>query len=164
MGLQNILNIEPGSIIWTIVSFLIVVWLVGKFGWKPLLKGLKSREESIRHDLDTAKSEREKAAGLLKDYEQAIAGARKESAEIIQQAQDESAKLRDKAEAETKEMTLKMIEKARKDIERESEAAKADLNRHVAELTARATSRLLGRTIDAKDHARLIEDALRENA
>ena len=164
MGLQNILNIEPGSILWTIVSFLIVVWIVGKFGWKPLISGLKSREESIRHDLDTAKAEREKAAGLLADYEQAIAGARKEATEIIQKAQDESNRLRDQSERETKETTLKMIEKARVDIERESEAAKADLSKHVAQLTARATSRLLGRTIDEKDHARLIEEALREDA
>jgi F-type H+-transporting ATPase subunit b len=164
MGLQNILNLEPGSIIWTIVSFLIMVWLIGKFGWKPLMTGLKNREDSIRNDLDTAKSEREKAAGLLQDYEQAIAGARKESADIIQQAQAMSSKLREQAEAETKEATLKLIEKARHDIERESASAKADLNKHVAELTARATSRLLGRTIDAKDHARLIEDALRDDA
>jgi F-type H+-transporting ATPase subunit b len=164
MGLQNILNIEPGSILWTIVSFLIVVWLVGKFGWKPLLKGLKSREDSIRHDLDSAKSEREKAAGLLHDYEHAIAGARKEAADIIQKAQEESNRLRDQSAAETKDITLKMIEKARVDIARESDAAKADLSKHVAELTARATSRLLGRTIDAKDHARLIDEALKEDA
>ena len=163
MGLQNILNLEPGSIIWTIISFLIMVWLVGKFGWKPLMTGLKNREESIRNDLDTAKAEREKAAGLLQDYKQAIAGARKESAEIIQQAQEDTNKLREQAEAETKEATLKMIEKARHEIQRESVAAKADLNKHVAELTARATSRLLGRTIDAKDHARLIEEALRDD-
>ena len=164
MGLQNILNIEPGSILWTIISFLIVVWLLGKFGWKPLLSGLKAREDSIRNDLETAKSEREKAAGLLKDYEQAIAGARKEAAEIIQTAQDEANKLREQSEAETKETTLKMIEKARHDIERDRDAAKAELNTHVAQLTARATSRLLGRTIDAGDHARLIDEAMREDA
>lgn len=164
MGLQNILNLEPGSIIWTIVSFLIVVWLLGKFGWKPLLSGLKSREESIRNDLETAKAEREKAAGLLKDYEAAIAGARKESADIIQQAQDEANKLREKGEAETRDSTQKMIAQAKTDIERERDIAKAELNTHVAELTALATSRLLGRTIDAKDHARLIEEALREDA
>jgi F-type H+-transporting ATPase subunit b len=164
MGLQNILNIEPGSILWTIISFLIVVWLVGKFGWKPLLKGLKSREDSIRHDLDSAKSEREKAAGLLADYEQAIAGARKEAADIIHSAQEESNRLRDQSASETKDITLKMIEKARVEISRESDAAKADLSKHVAELTARATSRLLGRTIDAKDHARLIDEALKEDA
>ncbi|MBU0691191.1 F0F1 ATP synthase subunit B [bacterium] len=164
MGLQNILNIEPGSIIWTIVSFLIVVWLVGKFGWKPLIQGLKSREDSIRHNLETAKAEREKAAGLLADYEQAIAGARKEATDIIQKAQDEANRQREQSERETKETTLKMIERARVDIERESDAAKTELSKHVAQLTARATSRLLGRAIDAKDHARLIDEALREDA
>lgn len=164
MGLQNILNIEPGSILWTIVSFLIVVWLVGKFGWKPLIQGLKSREDSIRHDLETARTEREKAAGLLADYEQAIAGARKEATDIINKAQEEANRLREHGERETKETTLKMIEKARLDIERESDTAKAELSKHVAQLTARATSRLLGRMIDEKDHARLIDEALKEDA
>jgi len=163
MGLQNILNIEPGSILWTIVSFLIVVWLIGKFGWKPLLKGLKSREDSIRGDLEQAKSEREQAAKLLEDYKQTMAGARKEAAEVIQMAQDEAGKVREQGEAETRASTQQMIEKARLDIARESDAAKADLNRYVAELTARAASKLLGRTISAKDHEQLILDALKED-
>ena len=86
--MDQILNIEPGSVLWTIITFLAIVWLVGKFGWKPILSGLKSREESIRNDLETAKSEREKAMALLKEYEASIAGAKKDAAEIIQKAQD----------------------------------------------------------------------------
>ena len=56
MGLQDILKIEPGSVIWTIITFLLIVWLIGKFGWKPILSGLKSREDAIRNDLETAKT------------------------------------------------------------------------------------------------------------
>ncbi|MCB1059221.1 MAG: F0F1 ATP synthase subunit B [Calditrichaeota bacterium] len=163
MGLQNILNIEPGSIIWTIVTFLIVVWLVGKFGWKPIIKGLTDRENSIRTDLETAKAEREKAGALLADYKQAMANAKKEAADIIQKAQDSADKHRAEAEAEAKQQGQKLIEKARVDIERESDAAKAELSRHVAELTAKATSRLLGRVIDDKEHERLIMEALKED-
>ncbi len=163
MGLQNILNLEPGSVIWTIITFLIVVWLVGKFGWKPLIKGLTDRESSIRNDLETAKAEREKAGAMLADYKQAMANAKKEAAEVIHAAQEHAEKHRAEAEALAKEQGHKLLEKARLDIERESEAAKADLTRHVAELTARATSRLLGRVIDDKEHEKLIMDALKED-
>ncbi|MCL4304858.1 F0F1 ATP synthase subunit B [bacterium] len=163
MGLQNILNIEPGSVIWTIITFLIVVWLFGKYAWKPIIKGLQDRESSIRNDLETAKAEREKAGALLDDYKKAMANAKKEAAEIIQHAQDHAAKLRSEAEVEAKEQSHKLIERARADIARESEGAKAELSRHVAELTARATSRLLGRVIDDKEHEKLIMDALKED-
>ncbi|MCB9366120.1 MAG: F0F1 ATP synthase subunit B [Calditrichaeota bacterium] len=163
MGLQNILNIEPGSILWTIVTFLIVVWLFGKFAWKPIIKGLQDREASIRNDLETAKTEREKAGALLDDYKKAMANAKKESAEIIQQAQDHASKLRNEAEADAKDQAHRLLDKARQDIARESDAAKAELSRHVAELTARATSRLLGRVIDDKEHEKLIMDALKED-
>jgi len=163
MGLQNILNIEPGSILWTIITFLIVVWIVGKFGWKPIIKGLKDREESIKNDLDTAKSEREKAGAMLADYKQAMANAKKEAADIIQKAQDQASKHLADAEVAAKEQSHKLVEKARLDIERESDMAKADLSRHVAELTAKATSRLLGRVIDDKEHEKLIAEALKED-
>lgn len=163
MGLQNILNIEPGSILWTIITFLIVVWIVGKFGWKPIIKGLTDRENSIRNDLETAKAEREKAGALLADYQQAMANAKKEAAEIIQKAQDQAERHRAEMEVLAKEQGQKLLEKARVDIERESESAKADLARHVAGLTAKATSRLLGRVIDDKEHEKLIMEALKED-
>lgn len=163
MGLQNILNIEPGSILWTIITFLIVVWIVGKFGWKPIIKGLKDRESSIRNDLDTAKAEREKAGAMLADYKQAMANAKKEASDIILQAQDHAAKLHAQAEMDAKETAHKLLVKAREDIERESDLAKADISKYVAELTARATSRLLGRVIDDKEHEKLILDAMKED-
>jgi F-type H+-transporting ATPase subunit b len=163
MGLQNILNLDPGSILWTIITFLIVVFLIGKFGWKPIIQGLKDREDSIRKDLDTAKAEREKAGALLDDYKKAMANAKKEAADLLQQAQDDAVRMRAQAETDAREAGHKIIEKAKVDIERESDAAKAELSRHVAELTAKATSRLLGRVIDDKEHEKLILDALKED-
>jgi F-type H+-transporting ATPase subunit b len=162
--MENLLHIEPGSVIWTIVTFLVIVWLVGKYGWKPILSALKTREESIRNDLETAKSEREKSTALLKEYEASISGAKKEAAEIIQKAQDAAGRIKEHGIAETKETTLKMIERAKAEIDRESDAAKADLKKYVADLTVMATSKLLNKTIDARQHEQLILDALKEDA
>jgi F-type H+-transporting ATPase subunit b len=161
--MDQILNIEPGSVLWTIITFLVIVWLVGKFGWKPILSGLKSREDSIRNDLETAKSEREKAMALLKEYEASIAGAKKDAADIIQKAQESAAQIKEQGVLETKETTLKMIERAKSEIDRETEAARGELKEYVAELTARATSKLLNKTIDAKQHEELIRDAMKED-
>lgn len=163
MGLERIVSIEPGSVLWTIVTFLIVVWLIAKLGWKPLLSGLRTREESIRKDLETAKTEREEAAQLLSKYQETISDAKKEAADIIQGARDSAVKIREEGMEQTRRDSEKMISRAKTEIERESQAAKKELQMHVADLTAKAASRLLGRTIDAKEHEQLILEALRED-
>jgi F-type H+-transporting ATPase subunit b len=163
MGLQHVLSLEPGSILWTIITFLAVAWLIAKFGWKPILSSLKTREDSIRRDLETAKSEREKSAALLTEYQAAMANAKKESAEIIQKAQESANQIIETARQESKDVSAKMVERARAEIERESDSAKADLRKYVAELSARAASRLIGKAVDPAQHEQLILDALKED-
>ena len=162
MGLQHVLSIEPGSVLWTIVTFVVVAFLIGRYGWKPILSGLKSREDSIRRDLETAKAEREKSAALLADYQATVAGAKKEAAQILQKAQDSAARIIEEARAAGKEESQKMIERARGEIERESDGARGELRQYVAELTARAASRLLGKVVSPQEHEQIILDALKE--
>jgi F-type H+-transporting ATPase subunit b len=163
MGLQNVLSLEPGSVLWTIITFLIIVWLIGKFGWKPILSGLKAREDSIRQDLETAKSEREKSEEMLQQYQAAMAGAKKESAEIIQRAQESATGVIEEARAKSREDSQREVERAKAEIERLSESAKLELRKHVADLTAQATTRLIGKVVDPKQHEQLILDALKED-
>jgi F-type H+-transporting ATPase subunit b len=162
MGLQQVLNIEPGSILWTIITFLIIVWVIGKFGWKPILSGLKEREDTIRTDLETAKAERDKATAVLAEYQSALTGIKKEAAEIIQKAQESASQIMDEAREQSREQSRKEIERARAEIERETDAAKAELRKQVAGLTAQVTGKLVGSVLDAKQHEKLILDALKE--
>jgi len=164
VGLQDILKIEPGSVLWTIITFLLIVWLIGKYGWKPILSGLKSREDTIRKDLETAKAEREKAARLLADYQSSITGAKREAAEIIQKAQESSVAMIDEARAKSREEAQRERDRAQAEINRATEASKTELRKYVTDLTARATSKILGRSIDAREHEKLIMDAIREEA
>jgi F-type H+-transporting ATPase subunit b len=162
MGLQNVLSIAPGSVLWTIITFIVVAFLIGRFGWKPILAGLKAREESIKRDLETAKAEREKSAQLLSEYQSSISGAKKEAADIIQKAQDSASQILESARAESKDQAAKMIERAKTEIERDTDHARSELRQYVAELAAGAASRLIGKTVNAKEHEQLIMDALKE--
>jgi F-type H+-transporting ATPase subunit b len=163
MGLQHVLSLEPGSILWTIITFLAVAFVIGRYGWKPILSGLKSREDSIRRDLETAKSEREKAAVLLVEHQTMMAGAKKDANDIVQKAQESANRLVEEARSDAKEEAQKIIDRARGEIERESDSARTELRKYVADLTARATSRLIGKTVNAQDHEKLIFDALKED-
>jgi len=162
MGLQHVLSLEPGSILWTIITFLIIVWVIAKFGWKPILSGLKAREDTIRTDLDTAKAEREKATAALAEYQTALTGIKKEAAEIVQKAQESASQIVEEAREQSREQSRKEIERAKAEIERETEAAKTALRTQVADLTAQATAKVLGQVVDLKQHEKLIMDALRE--
>lgn len=163
-GLADVVSPKPGSVLWTIITFLIIVWLMSKYGWKPILAGLKAREETIRKDLDTARAEREKSNAMLADYHTSLAGAKKEAADIIQKAQEAANQISEQEKIKAKELADRMVERATAEIERERDAARSDLRQYVAELTARATTRLIGKTVDPKDHERLILDALKEDA
>ncbi|MBM3324490.1 MAG: F0F1 ATP synthase subunit B [Calditrichaeota bacterium] len=164
MGLQNIIRLDPGSIVWTILTFLVLLWILSKFAWKPILKGLSDREAAIKGDLDTARREREESGRLLKEYQEQLAGAKKEAARIIQDAQEASAHVKEEGAAQTKAMTQQMLERAKAEIAREEESARKRLREHVADLTAQATSKLLGRVITREDHERLIRESLEETS
>ncbi len=162
MELRHILDLAPGSILWTIITFLIIVWVIGKFGWKPILSGLKAREDAIRTDLDTAKAERDKASAVLAEYQTALTGIKKEAAEIIQNAQESAAHIVEDAREQSRVQSGKDIERAKAEIERETEAARIALRAQVADLTAQATAKLIGTVVDLKHHEKLIMDALKE--
>ncbi|MFH1011679.1 MAG: F0F1 ATP synthase subunit B [bacterium] len=162
MGLQNIIRLDPGSIVWTILTFLVLLWILSKFAWKPILKGLSDREAAIKGDLETARREREESGRVLREYQDSIAGAKKEAARIIQDAQEASAHIKEEGATQTKAMTHQMLERAKAEIVREEESARKRLREHVADLTAQATSRLLGRVITREDHERLIRESLEE--
>jgi F-type H+-transporting ATPase subunit b len=163
MGLQHVLSLEPGSVLWTIITFLVVAFLIGKFGWKPILSGLKAREDTIRRDLDTAKAEREKAAAVLAEYQQTVAGAKKEAADIVQRAQESATQIVEASREESREQATKIIERAKAEIERDTEQARAELRTYVAGLAANAASRLIGKTVDPREHEQLILDALKDD-
>jgi F-type H+-transporting ATPase subunit b len=164
MGLQNIIRLDPGSILWTIILFLVLLWVLSKFAWKPILKALADREASIKGDIETARREREESSQLLRKYEATVAGAKKEATRIIQEAQEAASQVRAEEILQTKAAAQQMLERAKSEITREEESARKRLREDVADLTAKATSKLLGRVITREDHEKLIRDSLEETA
>jgi F-type H+-transporting ATPase subunit b len=148
--------------LWTIILFLVLLLFLSKFAWKPILKALTDREASIKGDLETARREREESDRLLQEYKMTMAGAKKEAAQIITQAQEAAAKVREEEMSQTKVAAQQLLERAKSEIGREEEAARKRLRETVADLTAQATSKLLGRVISREDHEKLIQDSLKE--
>jgi F-type H+-transporting ATPase subunit b len=134
---------NPGTLFWMVIIFGIVLFILGKFAWKPILKMLKDREESIANALASADKAREEVAGLKADNEKIMREARHEKEEILKEARE----IKDKIVAEAKEKAIleaqKSVEQARLQIESEKMAAINEIKKQVAELSVKIAEKLI---------------------
>jgi F-type H+-transporting ATPase subunit b len=134
---------NPGTLFWMVIIFGIVLFILRKFAWKPILKMLKDREESIANALASADKAREEVAGLKADNEKIMREARHEKEEILKEARE----IKDKIVAEAKEKATleaqKSIEQARLQIESEKMAAITEIKKQVAELSVKIAEKLI---------------------
>jgi len=153
---------DVGNALWTLVIFVAVVLVLGKFAWGPLLKGLQARESFIRQSLEDAKREREEAEARLAEYSEKLNVARAEAMAIVEASRQDAEVVKRKVLDEAQVEAKQTLERARREIELAAETAKKELYALGAALATAAASKVLGREIKAADHERLIAEAIRE--
>ena len=149
-----------GNAVWTLVVFALVVFVLGKFAWGPILAGLTEREKFIRQSLEEARHDRKQAEARLKQYTDQLNAARNEATAIVEEARRDADAVRRRIEAEGREEAQKMLERARREIGLAKEGAVLELYEVSAKVTTEIVSRILQREINAQDHERLIRDSL----
>ncbi len=160
---MNLVTPDFGLIFWQTITFLIVLFLLGKFAWKPITDGLKERENTIAEALDTAKKTKEEMAKLKAENERILADARQERDKILKEAQSSAntimAEAKDKANAEG----LRLIESARAAINSEKQAAIAEVKNKAAELSIDIAEKLLRRELsDNNLQKELVNEYIKE--
>ena len=149
--LNPLLSPSYGLIVWTLLAFLIVLYLLKKFAWKPILKSLQEREDSIQNALDTAKKAREEMASLKSDHEKIVAQAKTDRDAILKEARE----IKDKMIAEAKGLASKegerIISSARESIQNEKMAAITELKNQVAHLSIEIAEKILKQELSEKD-------------
>ncbi|MFY9151738.1 MAG: F0F1 ATP synthase subunit B [Prolixibacteraceae bacterium] len=154
---------DYGTIFWMLIIFGIVLFILKKFAWGPILKALKDRENSISDALNSAEKARKEVAGLKASNDQIIAEARKEKDQILKEARD----IKDKIVAEAKNQAnieaQKSIENAKQQIESEKAAAINDIKKQVAELSVMIAETVIRKELEKpKDQEKLVEDLLKD--
>lgn len=134
---------DTGLLFWMILSFSITFWLLAKFAWKPIMKSLKNREETIDNSLKAAKQAKVEMEKLQEDNKKIIIEARSERDGMLQEAKEIRDKMIRKAEQEAKERADKIIEEARLQIESEKQNALKDIKSKVAELSIDISEKIL---------------------
>ena len=108
-GESNLFAGDVGNVVWTVVIFGLVVLVLGKFAWGPLLDGLQQREQFIRDSLDKAKHDREQAEDRLKEYTEQLQSARAEASQIVDEGRRDAEVVKSRIEAEAQAETGKMV-------------------------------------------------------
>lgn len=161
-GESNIFAGDFGNVLWTLVVFGLVVFVLGKFAWGPLLGVLEEREKLIRSSLEQARDDRKAAEARLKEYEQRLVDARSEATALVEEGRRDAEVLRARVEKEAREEADKTVERARREIELAREAAIRELFDVTGALATNIAGKVVGRELKAEDHKRLIEEAIGE--
>jgi len=154
---------DYGTIFWMLIIFGIVLFILKKFAWVPILKALKDREKSISDALNSAEKARKDVAGLKASNDQIIIEARKEKDLILKEARDIKDKIIAEAKIQANAETQKGIENARQQIIAEKTAAINDIKEQVAELSVRIAEIVIKKQLDnPNDQKMLVEDQLKD--
>lgn len=150
----SLFGINLGLSFWTVVVFLILLFLLSRFAWGPILDQVNQRESRIQGALDEAAAGQAEAQRLLDEHKRQLADARRQAQEIVAEGRAAGEKVRREIEEKAREEGQGLLERARREIEREKEAALAELRKESVELAMAAAGRLM--------HERLDQDRDRE--
>lgn len=155
-----LLNIEPGLIIWTIITFICLLVILRKVAWGPILAALEQREHTIRSSIDEAQRARQEATQLLAQHQQMLAEANREVARLLEQGREEAERLRASMTEQARAEAQRLTEVARREITRERQLAMQELKNTAAELALVAAGRLLNTAMTGEDHRRVVTEFL----
>jgi F-type H+-transporting ATPase subunit b len=156
------LQLEPGMMIWTWLTFLFLFLVLAKVAWKPLLKMVNQREKTIADSLKKADDARTEGEKFLEEQQKLLAGAQEEIQKMLKENREMAEKIKSEIVDRAREEARKLHERAKADIERESEAAILELKKQVADLAIQAASFLIQEKLDAQKHRSLIDNYLND--
>jgi F-type H+-transporting ATPase subunit b len=148
--------------IWTIVVFVVLLLVLRRFAWKPMLEGLKSRESRVRDALDEAHLAREAAHKLREQLQAEIASIHDKLRELMDEARRDSQHARDRMVAEGKADIQAERDRARRELDMAREQAVQELWGEAARLVTLVSASVIGRSLNADDHRRLVDEAVTE--
>jgi len=140
-----------GLVFWTTLSFLTVLFLLGKFAWNPIVKSIKDREESIQKALDAAKLAKEEMRSLQKSNEALLQQAREERDQLMKQARETKEQMISEAKQKARETADKMLADAREEIRNEKTKAMNELKNQVAGIAFEIAEKVLAEKLADKD-------------
>ena len=156
------LEINPGLILWTILTFIILLVVLRGLAWKPLVQALTAREERIRGALEQSEAARQEARRLLDENKRQLALAEVQSQRIIKEGREMGERIKAEVVEKAHASSRHMIEQAKDEIRREKDAALTQLRTEVADLAILAAGKLLDANLDTPKQRQLVDATIKE--
>jgi F-type H+-transporting ATPase subunit b len=155
-------DINPGLVVWTIITFVAVLFILRKSAWKSLLGALTAREEKIRSSLEQAERAQQDAARLLEENRKQLSRAEEQSQRIIREGRDLGERLKAEILEKANTGAQQIVDQAKDEIAREKEKALHQLRAEVADLAIGAAGKILDANLDPAKQQQLIDAAIKE--
>ena len=153
---------DPGLFIWTIITFLGLLWALKKIAWGPLLQALETRQSAIRKSLDDAQQAKQDPERLNAESAQIIARARVDADAIITQSRADGERLREEIRQKARGEADLIVKNAERQIQLETSRALEQIRHEAVELSVMIASKIIQRNLTKEDNERLIDDALKQ--
>lgn len=152
--------VDPGLAIWTITTFLVLLFALKKFAWGPLLAMLEERRASIEKSVEDAKRATAELQQVQEESARLLAEARSEAAGIVTRSRADADRFREEMRGKAQEDAAAIVKNAEKEIQLETARAVAQIRTEAVDLSVAIASKLLRRNISAQDNETLIQDAI----
>jgi F-type H+-transporting ATPase subunit b len=156
----NLLEPHGGLMFWTLLIFVVLLFVLSKFAFKPILAAVEAREKALEDAIEGAKRDRDAAAQLLAQQQAALDASRGEAQKYIADARGVAEKMRADLLEQTRKEQADLLERARRDIEGERDKAIAQLRREAVELAILGASKVIEENLDSDKNRKLVESYL----
>ena len=157
------MDLHPGLMLWTIISFVLFFFLLQKFAWGPIIQALDAREKGIKDNIQAAEAARIEAEKSLEEYKKQLTESQAEAQKMIADARRDAERVREDLLIKSKAEAEDQISRARKQIELEGQEAVNRIRSEIADLVIYSARKVIGKSLDAEDHRQLMLDSLKEN-
>jgi F-type H+-transporting ATPase subunit b len=151
-----------GLMIWTLLAFLVAMFILRKYAWPAITEALDKRQRAIEESIEVSERTRREAQELLQEYRERLREARAQADEIVARARKAGETHEREALEKAKAQREELLAQTRRDIEAETRRAIQEIRNEVADLTVLATEKVTRKALDERDQKRLVEEALRE--
>jgi len=161
-GTPNVFSGDLGNLIWTLAIFFVLLIVLGRFAWKPILAALQNREKFITESIAGAKRERMESERLMREYTDKVNKAREEATALVEEGRRDAESLRRKIHEDAKREAAEMLVRAQGEIKIAKDTAVATLYQQVVEVSTNLAGRIIRKELTPADHRVLLDESLAE--
>ena len=159
---EGLLKVDPGLLLWTIITFIVLLLIMWKAAWKPLVDALDVRAEKVRSDIENAEKNLLESEQLLAEHERMMDRAKEEATKIIAEGKSDAEKLKDSIVARANSEAKELTERAKKEILLAKEKALDELKAEVVILSTEIASKIIAKNLKPGDQKAIVEEAIKK--